>query len=516
MEKQNAPVDQTGARNEKSANFNVHRAEGGAAVPFSQPATVGDGPGVGGTGQQPALWLSHLADHALSLTEAGQEAVRQAVPRDLRDDFAAIMEVRATRPDSPANVRRRREDDEYEKLAARDAANARLRQEKAGPPSWGRIDPAQALEAARSTREPEVGRFRGEPAHGVFYAGCVNGVHGESESGKSWLVLYVTAQELKAGHGVVYVDYEDDEGSVYRRLKLLGVSEAILAGDLFRYHRPNGPMTEAEKVTFMESVALGGSIAVFDGVTEGMSLEGLDGRLEKDVVAWHSKVTKGLAHDGWCVVVIDHTPHDGNRAIGSQHKKSCITGVSYLADPIHPIGADERGALRLRVAKDRPASVRRECPPGNAPRWRGDLVVDFRPYPDGPIGCDGNEVPDVALWPALPRDAQPEPVPGLSPVQREYLKALAEYAELGASGTTLGQDTGKARSVAEKAMVRLGKLGCVGKIGTTSRFGITELGVRALAEADQTSEADQEVAPSDAFPEIGQEALFGTGQETSE
>ncbi|WP_217181281.1 hypothetical protein [Streptomyces sp. AC495_CC817] len=457
-----------------------------AASSFSQPTPVGasDDPGAGDACQQRPLWLSYLADYTLSLTEAGREAVRQAVPEDLHDDFAMIMAVRAARPDSPANVRTRREEEEYERAAARDAANARLRQEKAGPPSWGRIDPAQALEAARTPREPEVGRFRGEPAYGVFYAGCVNGVHGESESGKSWLVLYVTAQELKAGHGVVYADYEDDEGAVYRRLKLLGVSEAVLAGDLFRYHRPNGPMTEAEKVTFMESVALGGSLAVFDGLTEGMSLEGLDGRLEKDVAAWHGKITKGLAHDGWCVVVIDHTPHEGNRAIGSQHKKSCITGVSYLADPAHPIGAGLRGVLRMKVEKDRPGSIRREAAPGPRPQWRGDLVVDFA---DAKVALDGQ--PDIALWPALPKDAEPEPVPDLSDAQLAYLRALVEYGELGASGTTIGKDMGKARSVVERAMVRLGAFGCVGRIGATSRFGITELGARALAEADQgTSE----------------------------
>jgi hypothetical protein len=427
------------------------------------------------------MWLSHLADHALSLTAEGRQAVRQAIPGDLRDAFTMIMEVRATRPDSPANVRTRREQEEYERAAARDAANARLRLERAGPPSWGRIDPAQALEAARYPRESEVGRFHGEPAHGVFYAGCVNGVHGESESGKSWLLLYVTAQELVAGHVVVHVDYEDDEGSVYRRLKLLGVPEGTLLGDQFRYHRPNGPLTDAEKITFMESAESADTV-IFDGMTEGMSLEGLSPRDEADVAAWHARVTKDLAHAGKCVIVIDHTPHDGNRAIGSQHKKSCITGVSYLADPAHPIGAGLRGVLRLKVEKDRPGSVRREAAPGKRPQWRGDLVVDF---------TDARTAPDVTLWPALPKDAKPEPVPDLSPVQLAYLRALAEYGQLGASGTTIGKDTGKARSVAEKAMVRLGALGCAAKIGSTSRFGITALGVRALAEGDQEVEADQ-------------------------
>jgi hypothetical protein len=282
---------------------------------------------------------------------------------------------------------------------AREDANRFLAERQAAErgSTWGRVDPQQALEAARNPREPDVGRFTQtatEPPHGVFYRGCLNEIHGESESGKSWLALHVTAQELNAGNTVTYVDYEDDEGSVYRRLKLLGVAEDVLLGDQFRYIRPNGPLTDTEKATFADSAA-DATTVVFDGVTEGMSLEGLNGRIEAEVAAWHAKVTKDLAHAGKCVIVIDHTPHDGGRTLGSQHKKAAVSGVSYLVEPVHPISAGQRGLLRLRVEKDRPGSVRREAAPGARPQWRGDLVIDF---------SEGRTRPDVALFPASPRD----------------------------------------------------------------------------------------------------------------
>ncbi|MEE1834910.1 hypothetical protein [Streptomyces sp. SP17KL33] len=287
---------------------------------------------------------------------------------------------------------------------AREDANRVLAERQAAErgSTWGRVDPQQALEAARNPREPEVGRFTqtaDEPPHGVFYRGCVNEIHGESESGKSWLALYAVAQELGAGHVVAYVDYEDDEGSVYRRLTLLGISESVLLGDQFRYIRPNGPLTEPEKAAFVISTADADAV-ILDGVTEGMSLEGLSPRDEADVAAWHAKVTKDLAHAGKCVVVIDHTPHDGNRTIGSQHKKACISGVSYMADPLQPIAPGQRGVLRLRVEKDRPGSVRREAASGTRPQWRGDLVVDF---------SEGRSRPDVALFPASPREGAEGP-----------------------------------------------------------------------------------------------------------
>ncbi|WP_101255007.1 hypothetical protein [Streptomyces barkulensis] len=306
------------------------------------------------------------------------------------------------------------------------------------PSSWVRVHPEKALEAASNPLEPTIGRFAetpSEPPHGVFYAGCVNSVIGPSESGKSWLVQYVVAQELRAGNGVVYVDYEDDAASVYRRLLLLGVPEEVLRGDRFRYHQPNGPMTEAEKAAFMASVDLGGTLAVFDGVTEGMALEGLSPRDEAEVATWHARTTKDLAHGGWGVAVIDHTPHDGNRALGSQHKKSCITGASYLVEAVQQVAPGEAGRLRLKVEKDRHGSVRREAAPGPNPRWRGDLTVDFTGGPE----------PVVTLWPASPRSETDVIEVEIKPEER-VCRAVVQYIAQ-APGCTAGdiEDAVKAR-----------------------------------------------------------------------
>lgn len=265
----------------------------------------------------------------------------------------------------------------YVKRKAAEMAKERLAAESAGPPSWARIDPVKALEESRSRVEPTVGQFSGEYPAGVFYEGSINSVIGESESGKSWLALYVVSQELKAGNGVLYVDYEDSAGPVYRRLRLLGVPEDILLGDLFRYHQPNGPLTDQEMRSFEESASLGGRLAVFDGMTEGMGLEGWEPRNEVEVAMWHGKVTKDLAHTGWAVVVLDHMPHEQQRAIGSQHKKAAISGVSYMVKSSSPICAGGEGWLHLNVLKDRHASIRAEAVPDGATQLRGYLKVDF-------------------------------------------------------------------------------------------------------------------------------------------
>lgn len=365
----------------------------------------------------PETMLHHLADYAKTLGDEGQEQIRASVPSDALDQYDEILRVTQRFEEVKRMDRIKRIADGLDEKAD----GLRLHEErKAGPPSWAQIDHDAAFLAARDPKEPEVGRFTQtatDPPHGVFYTRTINEVHGASESGKSWLVLYVIAQELMTGHGVVMVDYEDSEGPVYRRLALLGVTEQQIRRN-FRYHRPNGPMTEAEKAVFAQSTDLGGSLVVFDGLTEGMSLEGLDGRLEKDVAAWHGKITKGLSHAGWCVVVIDHTPHEGNRTIGSQHKKGALSGVSYLVEAVHPIGAGQRGVLRLRVEKDRPASVRREAAPGKHPQWRGDLVVDF----------SSRVQPDVALFAAASKEgAQDEGFESTPP--RDLCKRILAFVE---------------------------------------------------------------------------------------
>ncbi|MBC2904932.1 hypothetical protein [Streptomyces cupreus] len=387
----------------------------------------------------PAAQLGLLVE-AYDLFAADQfkrAAVLGLVPESQRVSFEAQCNDFRGSVHAEANFR-------LAQLKAKKEAEDRFQQEEAlrngVTGTWGRIDPLKALEAASSLRIPEVGRFTrcgDEPDHGVFYLGCLNEVHGESESGKSLFVLHVVAQELIAGHGVVYVDYESDEGDVYARLQnLMGVEQNVLAGDLFRYHRPNGPMTPIEQAQFMKSVGLGGSMAVFDGVTEGMSLEGLDGRLEKDVARWHAKTTKWLTHNGWCVAAIDHTPHDATRTLGSQHKRAAIGGVSYLVEQVHQVGTGQRGVLRLSVDKDRPGSVRREAAPGKRPQWRGDLVIDW---------TTGRVRPDIALFPTSKVESGDK---GYEAPPEKVCRAVLEYvgAHPESSGKTDIRDAVRGRA----------------------------------------------------------------------
>ncbi|MGH3800864.1 MAG: bifunctional DNA primase/polymerase, partial [Pseudonocardiaceae bacterium] len=84
------------------------------------------------------------------------------------------------------------------------------------PPATTGISPEAAERTTWWPRDlgPTLSGEQAEPAPTVlarqdsnclFYAGKVNGILGESESGKTWVLLAAVVQELDAGHAVLYV-----------------------------------------------------------------------------------------------------------------------------------------------------------------------------------------------------------------------------------------------------------------------------------------------------------------------
>jgi len=99
-----------------------------------------------------------------------------------------------------------------------------------------------------------------------------------------------------------------------------------------------------------------------DGVTEAMSLQGLELKDNADVAKFVVLLPRSLARMGGAVVLVDHVAKDrngrGRFAIGAQHKLAGIDGAAYSIEVIRPFGRGMRGLSRLTVTKDRPGFVR--------------------------------------------------------------------------------------------------------------------------------------------------------------
>lgn len=346
--------------------------------------------------------------------------------------------------------------------------------------------------------KPTVGRFienESSNGGGLFYAGKVNEIHGPSESGKTMIVLAVVAQEIRDGNSVAMYDMEDSgEGIVERLVDVFGLT-LDQVDDRFWYFNPEVPFDDDMLDDLSKIPDL--TLCVIDAVTEGMSMIGLDGRNENDVATWYNSFPKRIAGIGPAVVVIDHTSNDRpDKAIGSQHKKSGISGVSYTAEPVRPFVVGGKGHLRLAIAKDRPGGVRSDSlPRDDRQHHRGDFKID---------GTGNPSNPKVELWgvdPALlnpqrqpkaqERSVAPPPA-GLAPV----LMTLADDGEWMSSkviGGTTGWEPDRARTYANRLVKCTPALAEKKVSGTTVYWRVTPDGLHAAnAWVNQAREDGQQ------------------------
>jgi hypothetical protein len=220
---------------------------------------------------------------------------------------------------------------------------------------WTPDDLAEVLGADYTPPVPTIGTRT--DTVGLFYAGRVNALFGESGSGKSWVAMATCAQQIKAGNQVCYIDHEDHAGSVTNRMLKLGCTVAEIVAQL-TYIRPDRAWNQLAAIDLAEHITnTGTTLVVCDSTGEGMSLDGVDPNSDDGVAKWMRGFARYIANLGPCVLLLDHMPkaNDSNKAfmIGSQRKKAAIDGAAYRVDVGVAPARGIDGQLKLIVAKDR-------------------------------------------------------------------------------------------------------------------------------------------------------------------
>jgi hypothetical protein len=219
-------------------------------------------------------------------------------------------------------------------------------------PGFEYCDPAW-LEHPPAPPEPSYGAFGGPTA--LFYDEGVHWLQGESESGKTWVALGLVVEVLRAGGRALVVDHEDTRDGLLARLRDLGIS----AGELARLVYVSGQdIAHAELAAHLAETDRDYGLLVVDGVTSALSSAGLSGRDEQEVTRWADAVPRRAR----MAVVVDHVvkaPDERNgMAIGSQAKKSVVTGTSFEVRCTSKFGRGAVGQLELRLQKDKRGGVR--------------------------------------------------------------------------------------------------------------------------------------------------------------
>lgn len=205
--------------------------------------------------------------------------------------------------------------------------------------------------------EPSVGTFA--PGQHLLTAGQLHGVHGASDSGKTWLCYIAAAQQLKAGNAVLVVDYEMGRALVYEWLRLLGVSdEQVREGLVYVY--PDEPFDRSYRHHLEGAVSATGrplTLALVDSVGESMASMGMSTNDDTDTGAWLQALPKWMVKE-WpsaAVVIIDHSVKgspDSLDPIGSHRKKAGVHTQFRVMNEV-PFSKEHEGHSRVTVAKNR-------------------------------------------------------------------------------------------------------------------------------------------------------------------
>ena len=199
----------------------------------------------------------------------------------------------------------------------------------------------------------------------LLYEGKVHSLHGESESGKSFVAQAEAARLLGLGCKVLIIDFESDAHTIVERLMLLGATADQIRTGL-TYVRPDaGPRASKEDRAAFESLLHKSfTLAIIDGVTDAMGLWGTKSSMDNDEVAQFMRdFPRRLATTtSAAVVLIDHVTKDaqtrGRFAIGGQAKMNGLDGAAYTVSIAAPLGRGLVGKVILKVGKDRPGAVR--------------------------------------------------------------------------------------------------------------------------------------------------------------
>jgi hypothetical protein len=211
----------------------------------------------------------------------------------------------------------------------------------------------------------------------LFYAGQLNGIHGDSGTGKSWVTLVAAAQQIRAGKHVVWIDLEDpNEATIVGRLLLLGLTAEQIR-DHFHYINPKtAPNPSALALVHDVINTTSATLVVVDSLGEAFGLDGINEDKDNEVGPWIRTVLRPLADTGAAVVVIDHSTKAADNPMhpsGSKRKRAAITGASYLVTAPKPLDREHGGRLALTCAKDRHGHYRRGLVVAN---------VEMAVYPD--------------------------------------------------------------------------------------------------------------------------------------
>lgn len=194
-------------------------------------------------------------------------------------------------------------------------------------------------------------------ACGLVYAGKRHLISGPPEAAKTLLALIVALEELRAGGGAAFVDFESGPAETRRLLEDLGATDDELAA--VHYFEPDGP-PDTEDIDYI--VGAGVTVAIIDALAGAYDAAGLDDHKRGDIERFARSWIRPLWQRGVATVAIDHvvknSENRGKFSIGSERKLGSVD-IHLGLTAVRQLHRGANGLIRVSTHKDRPAHLTR-------------------------------------------------------------------------------------------------------------------------------------------------------------
>lgn len=237
----------------------------------------------------------------------------------------------------------------------------------------------------------------------MFYSGEFNLIHGDPESGKTWLCLTAVAATLAAGGKAAIIDLDHNGAhSIIDRLQQLAVEDDVLA-DPGRFRLAEPDTSEDLKQVINDLRAFGPAVATIDSLGEVLPLFGANSNSADDFTRVHTAVISPLTKAGIAVLAVDHLSKSSDARqfgpTGTNAKNRTVGGASVRVTNIRPFVPGYGGAATLELFKDRHGGIREHLPTPTGSKSvigtftlavdeeTGDLHYTHHPRRSWPVSC---------------------------------------------------------------------------------------------------------------------------------
>jgi hypothetical protein len=322
--------------------------------------------------------------------------------------------------------------------------------------------------------------------HALFYAGKVNLVFGDPESGKTLLVLAACAEALRDGRRVLYVDLDHNGAEfILPLLVSFGASTDILCDPgRFRYY-DDIDAAASMRMLVGECALWRPAVAVIDSIGELLPMMGANSNDADDFTRAHTGILKPLAKTGAAVIEVDHLAKNlfsrSQGPTGAAAKRRPVGGLAVKVVCRRTFIPGKGGTAELLINKDRLGGVRRHSPPGR-PQSAGTFVLE---------GPDGN---DAISWRVIP----PLELEDMPSTAARYLDAIREMTNdtftVRDVATTMSSEEAVSKSQLEQARYNVEALDAAGMLsaeparkGVATRYRLAETANDADDPNDENS-----------------------------